>query len=931
MRIFVLAFLLSFSSSVFSVDQSKFRTCKETGFCRRNRNRPGPPPQFSVLPSSVATHGKDGLTALLQSNQLEAPPLKMGISVYDSGVVRMQIREANPEKPRWEAADILLDDALTSIEPSMQAQESSMRLEFGEGRALVLEYEPFSVTLLIDGEASAVVNGRGLFHFEYHRSREGEPSLAAPTDDEDRHKGKKIVGYWEDGLAIYEDGSREVKVKDETSEEPAKGDGEEDGFWEESFGGHTDSKPLGPASVGIDVDFPGSKHLYGIPEHASSMALKATTGPGADYSDPYRLYTLDVFEYDLDVPMALYGGIPLVWSHTTRGTVGAFWFNPTETFIDIEKDDKSARSRWISESGIVDLMLIPGPTPADAISQFTQLVGTTDLPPMFSLGYHQCRWNYKDEADVAQVHAKFEELNFPYDVLWLDIEHTDGKRYFTWDDNVFPNPIAMQENISKYGRKMVTIVDPHLKRDNNYYIHTEATDKGLYIKNKDGSDYDGWCWPGSSSYLDFTQPHVREWWAEQFKLENYKGSTMDLFTWNDMNEPSVFNGPEVTMQKDVVNLDGIEHREWHNLYGMYQQRATAEGHILRSGGVDRPFVLSRSFFAGSQRWGAIWTGDNKADWEHLAIASPMLLSIGLGGLTFSGADVGGFFGNTDSELMVRWMQAGSFTPFFRGHAHHDSKRREPWMFGEPTTSQLRSVVMARYSLLPYWYTLFYAAYTSGLPTMRPLWINYPKDEATFEMDDQWMVGADIVVKPVTAPGVTKTEIYLPGDGPWYDVESLEAYSAGKVTLATPLAKIAALQRGGSIIPRKLRLRRSTKFMINDPYTLYIALDKQGKASGDLYIDDETTFNHKSGNFALRHFNFDSLVLESTSGVPTTFTANNRVERLVFIGLERAPKTVSVSSKSKTGSLTFDYDSRKKILTVRKPDVFATEDFKITVS
>jgi len=160
---------------------------------------------------------------------------------------------------------------------------------------------------------------------------------------------------------------------------------------------------------------------------------------------------------------------------------------------------------------------------------------------------------------------------------------------------------------------MVTIIDPHLKRDDHYYIHAEATSKGLYVKNKDGNDYDGWCWPGSSSYLDFTAAHVRTWWAEQFALDRYVGSTLDLFTWNDMNEPSVFNGPEVSMPKDTKNLDGVEHREWHNLYGMYQQRATAEGQIMRSGGVERPFVLSRAFFAGSQRFGAIWTGDNAAE------------------------------------------------------------------------------------------------------------------------------------------------------------------------------------------------------------------------------------------------------------------------------------------------------------------------------
>jgi alpha 1,3-glucosidase len=278
----------------------------------------------------------------------------------------------------------------------------------------------------------------------------------------------------------------------------------------------------------------------------------------------------------------------------------------------------------------------------------------------------------------------------------------------------------MQEKLWSQGRRMVTIVDPHVKRDNNYYIHKEATALGLYVKDKDGKkDYDGWCWPGSSSYLDFTNERARNWWGDQFAYNRYQGSTPSLFTWNDMNEPSVFNGPEVSMQKDLRNLNGDEHREWHNLYGMLFQRSTAEGLTRRNPGENvRPFVLSRAFFAGSQKYGAIWTGDNAAEWSHLEIAAPMLLSLNVGALSFVGADVGGFFGNTDAELMTRWMQAGAYTPFFRGHAHHDAKRREPWMFGEETMVRLRKVALARYALLPYWYTVFREAALTGMPVMR---------------------------------------------------------------------------------------------------------------------------------------------------------------------------------------------------------------------
>ena len=656
---------------------------------------------------------------------------------------------------------------------------------------LVVHFEPLRIELYHDGTLQIVANDRNLLHYEYTRDARGV-SLGRSLSDAERHQGKEVADYGEDGLAIYTDGTKEEK-RVLTTDSEESGTGSED--WEENFGGHVDSKPRGPMSVGIDFSFPFAQHVYGIPEHTSPLSLPTTRSGSAGmppkYQEPYRLYNLDVFEYELDETMALYGHIPFMAAHGLVGgsgqTAGVFWFNPSETFIDISDGAQPSgttgragqhsfkESHWLSESGNVDFFLFPGPLPKDVFAQYTAIVGRQQLPPLFSLGYHQCRWNYRDEKDVAAVEGQFEALDYPMDVIWLDIEHTDGKRYFTWDKHVFPNPLEMQKNVSAHGRKMVTIVDPHIKRDNHFSVHKEATEKGLYIKNKDGNDFDGWCWPGSSSYLDFTDPGVRQWWAEQFALDKYVGSTMDLFTWNDMNEPSVFNGPEVSMPKDTKNLAGVEHREWHNLYGLYMQQATSMGleqrKDIKSDWMDwtaqpslsnsRPFVLSRAFWAGSQRFGAIWTGDNTAEWGHLKIASPMLLSINLAGLSFAGADVGGFFGEPGPELFTRWYQAGAFTPFFRGHAHHDTKRREPWSYGEPYTSILRSTAILRYTLLPYWYTTFHEAYALGYPVMRTMFTEFPSDPATFAIDDQWMVGSALLVKPITDAGQTVANVYFP--------------------------------------------------------------------------------------------------------------------------------------------------------------------------
>lgn len=364
----------------------------------------------------------------------------------------------------------------------------------------------------------------------------------------DKNGGKRLISVNSNGLFDFE----QLKVKKE-------------GYnWEENFRGHIDSRPYGPQSISFDVSFYDVDFVYGIPEHATSLALKPTRGPGIEYSEPYRLFNLDVFEYLDESPFGLYGSIPFMLGHgKARGTSGFFWLNAAEMQIDVLGDgwdggesralmgsnEKRIDTLWMSEAGVVDVFFFVGPGPKDVVRQYVEVTGLPAMPQLFATGYHQCRWNYRDEEDVYHVDSKFDEYDIPYDVLWLDIEHTDGKRYFTWDRALFPNPEEMQNKLASKGRHMVTIVDPHIKRDDSYYIHKEATEKGLYVKDASGKDFDGWCWPGSSSYLDVLSPEVREWWAEKFSYKNYVGSTPSLYIWNDMNEPSVFNGAEVAFCK----------------------------------------------------------------------------------------------------------------------------------------------------------------------------------------------------------------------------------------------------------------------------------------------------------------------------------------------------------------------------------------------
>uniref|UniRef100_A0AAY5KRM4 Glycoside hydrolase family 31 N-terminal domain-containing protein n=1 Tax=Esox lucius TaxID=8010 RepID=A0AAY5KRM4_ESOLU len=683
--------------------KQKFRKCDQISFYRRQTL--GPNLQYRAC--------LDTLVLTERGARVELEPdcgvrLILSLSASDE-TVRVQIDELQPIRTRYSVPDVLTKEPVG--EPLRVAKETRdlVSLTWGEKQYQVRVWAcPFRLEVLCGEEAMVTFNSRDKLHFD--------------------------------------------TLQDRPSAEPGQRQQDDSSLWQETWREFVDIKANGPSSVGADLCLHGYNHVYGLPEHADSLKLSDTR-----HGEPYRLYNLDVFAYDLHSRLGLYGSVPLVLAHKTNQSIGVFWLNTSETLVDVQYNPQETEStllftrrrvppqtdlRWLSESGLIDCMVLLGPSPSQVMSQYAQLTGYQALPPLFSLGYHQCRWNYEDEADVKAVDAGFDHHNIPYDVIWLDIEHTDGKRYFTWDPVCFPDPVSLQRHLEDRKRKLVVINDPHIKVDPDWSLYCEARDGGHFVKDREGQIYQGSCWPGDSNYLDFSSPATRAWYSQRFALERYSGSTSSLFVWNDMNEPSVFGGPEQTMPKDAMHHGGWEHRELHNLYGFHQHMATVQGLITRSGGLERPFALSRSFFAGSQRLGAVWTGDNVASWDYLKISIPMILSLSLAGISFCGADVGGFVKDPDPELLVRWYQAGALTPFFRGHAAMNTKRREPWLFGDQVTSAIRCVIQQRYLLLPYWYTLFHQAHTAGLPPLRPLWVEFPADQDTFTVDHQYMIGRD---------------------------------------------------------------------------------------------------------------------------------------------------------------------------------------------
>ena len=900
------------------VKHEGFKTCDQSGFCKRNRayadtassNSKWESP-YQLDPGSVK-FDKGILTGTVLKtiiNTNEHVRLPLTVTFHESGTARITIDEekrqkgeielrhgSKARKERYNEAEkwAIVGGTTMSTGAALNAdtEKGTTRIMYGPGSKFeaVIRHAPFGVDFKREGETQIKFNDRGMLNIEHWRPKVDKPEKKEA--EEDKKEGDE---------AVVAESDREA-AEDEST------------WWEESFGGNTDSKPRGPEAVALDINFPGYQHVYGVAEHTGPLSLKETRGGDGKYSDPYRLYNSDVFEYEMDSPMTLYGAIPFIQAQKKDSTVGVFWLNAAETWIDVTKATTSAnplsfgiggsvttQTHWISEAGLLDVFVFLGPKPQDVIGAYTELTGYSQLPQQFAIAYHQCRWNYVTDEDVKDVDRKFDKHHIPYDVIWLDIEYTEGKKYFTWDPMTFADSIGMQKQLDQHDRKLVAIIDPHIKNEGGYHVVDELKSKDLAVHNKDGNIYEGWCWPGSSHWVDCFSPKARDWWKGLFRYDKFKGTAKNMFIWNDMNEPSVFNGPETTMPKDNLHHGNWEHRDVHNVNGMTFVNATYDAILSRDKEEDkhnvRPFVLTRSFFSGSQRLGAMWTGDNQASWPHLEASIPMLLSMGVSGFPFAGADVGGFFGNPGKELLTRWYQAGAFYPFFRGHAHIDTRRREPYLAGEPYTQIITQALRLRYSLLPAWYTAFHEASTTGAPVLRPNYYMHPGDDKGFGIDDQFYLGSyGLLAKPVTKENQEGQDMYLADKEKYYDYFDYWTYEGPTtVTVASPLETIPLLMQGGHIIPRRDRPRRSSGLMRYDPFTLVITIGISGDAEGTLYLDDGQSFDFKEGAYIHRRFTYKGATSTLTSEDIASSTGKKTKEYLKQMEKVRVEKVVVVGA------------------------------------
>jgi alpha-glucosidase len=492
----------------------------------------------------------------------------------------------------------------------------------------------------------------------------------------------------------------------------------------------------------------------------------------------------------------LYRSIPFYISLNDNIAHGIFFDNTFKAQFDFGAEDKTKTSFW-ADGGELQYYYIHGPHMMDVVKSYHILTGTHPMPPLWALGYHQCRWSYYPEAKVRKITTGFRENKIPCDGIYLDIDYMDGYRCFTWNRKYFPDPKKMISELAAEGFKTVVIIDPGIRVDDNYSVFKEGKANRYFCRRSDDYFMEGHVWPGRCQFPDFTNPDVRTWWGGLFDELVEMGVAG---VWNDMNEPAVFGAG--TFPDDVRHqYDGHRgsHRKAHNVYGMQMVRATYEGlrAIMKN---KRPFTITRAGYSGVQRYSSVWTGDNVASWEHLKLGNIQCQRLSVSGIPFCGTDIGGFSGEPDGELFTRWIQMGTFSPFMRAHSAGDTKEREPWSFGEPFTAINRKFIELRYRLIPYLYSTFWEHHRYGFPILRPVVMQEQDVLLNHFRQDEFTYGDKILICPVLEPGQTSRNVYLP-KGKWYDFWSNEIVDGGQeVPVATPLDIIPIFVKAGSVIP-----------------------------------------------------------------------------------------------------------------------------------
>lgn len=572
---------------------------------------------------------------------------------------------------------------------------------------------------------------------------------------------------------------------------------------------------------------------YGLGEKGGDLNKKGCYTENFNTDDP---------ETD-DDSITYYKTIPFYVALKEEATYGIFFDNSFRSYFDMGKE-MGDRIFFGAIGGQIQYYFIPGENIKEVVKNYTALTGRMEMPPLWSLGYQQCRFSYFSQEEVRELVKTFEEKDIPLDVVYLDIDYMDGFRVMTFKTPNFDDAAGLISDLKEKGIRTITIIDPGVKVDEEYDVFKRGKEGNHFTKKLDGEMFIGAVWPGDSAFPDFSNKDCREWWKSELK-KFISEHGMDGI-WNDMNEPCVFNNDHKTMLETCLhNSDNgvIEHKEFHNRYGFEMSRCSKEAQEELHPN-ERGFSMTRATYAGGQRYSSVWTGDNMSLWSQMRMSISMNANLGISGFSFVGNDVSGFGLDSSEELFIRWMEMGPFIPIFRNHSNMYTRRQEPWAFGPRAEKIAKKSIELRYELLPYIYDLYYISHKEGLPIFRPMIMEYEKDMNLLNMREQFMLGENMIVAPVLYEGERSKTVYLP-KGSWFNYFTMEKLQGGKwYKLPCELDEILVFVKEGAIIPTYNKKFRNVKERPNN-----ILLKVFGEnAKGFHYNDDGHSMEYLEGKY-----------------------------------------------------------------------------------
>jgi len=667
---------------------------------------------------------------------------------------------------------------------------------------------------------------------------------------------------------------------------------------------------------------PADENYYGLGDKAGPMNRR---------NRAFTNWNTDEFGWQ-ESSDPLYKTIPFFIGLRKGLAYGVFFDNTYRSVFDFGKESADYFS-FGAEGGELNYYFIAGPEPKKIVEEYTAMTGRSPLPPLWTLGYQQSRYSYYPEARAREIVKTLREKKIPADAIYFDIDYQQFNAPFTINRKYFPTFENMIADFRAQGMHTILITDLHIKKDPNhgYAPYDSGMKNDVFVKNPDGSVFVGVVWPGESVFPDFTLSRVRDWWGGLYK--DFAGMGAAGF-WNDMNEPALFARADKTMPLDTVHRldDGttLDHRAIHNVFGMENVRATYDG-LRKLRPDERPFVLTRAAYSGAQRYAATWTGDNSSTWNHLKMSTPMLLSMGISGYPLVGDDIGGFAGSPTADLLTRWFEVGALNPIYRDHTAKGTADQEPWVHGPEHEVIRRKYVELRYLLMPYLYTGIEEASRTGIPLMRPIFLEYPQAQEFYGDNRDFLFGRDFFVAPVTTEMVDAEEISLP-PGDWYDFwTNTRLSSTDKITLYPRLAEMPLYVRAGAIVPMQ-PLVQYTDEKPDGPLGLHVYLPASaagGDCRGTFYQDDGHTFAYQKGE--LLRVNYACQVSSGSASVTSSVEKNAyqpwwKSAEVTIYGAATEPKEVRIGEQTVHE---WRYESASHAVIVMVPD--AVKDWKVQLT